>query len=61
MDQQIAFFEVFRTNPITGESTWLGTATRAAAAKVGPNVVISHLLGYEQAEKFPSGWACRAK
>jgi hypothetical protein len=38
---------------------WLGNATKAAAAELGDRVK-RELVGYEPAEKHPTGWACRA-
>jgi hypothetical protein len=58
----IAFFEVFAWNAATGLfDTWLGTATRTAIAKLGPQAQVGGLVGYEVAERFPNGWACKAK
>jgi hypothetical protein len=58
----IAFFEVFAWNSTTGLfDTWLGTATRTAIAQLGQQVQVGGLVGYEVADRFPSGWACKAK
>jgi hypothetical protein len=39
---------------------WLGTATRDAIAKLGSGVRVGRLVGYEPANKHPSGWGYRA-
>jgi hypothetical protein len=62
MKNYAAFFEAFAWNQVTGQyDIWLGTATRAAIAKLGPRARPEGLVGYESAAKFPDGWACRSK
>jgi hypothetical protein len=60
MDQRIAFFDVLAWNQLTADfDKWLGTATRDAVAKLGPNVRVGPLVGYELASRYPTGWGYR--
>jgi hypothetical protein len=57
-----AFFEAFAWNPANGQfDIWLGTATRAAIAKLGARAQAGFLAGYDSPDEFPDGWACRAR
>lgn len=38
---------------------WLGNATTAAAAELGDRVRLGALVGYEPADRHPTGWAYR--
>ena len=61
MNERIAFFDAMAWNHQTVDfDKWLGTATRDAITKMGPNVKIGRLVGYEPASNHPSGWAYRA-
>jgi len=58
---RVPFFSVMRWNQKTADfDIWLGNATRAAAAELGDRVRLGELVGYEPAEKHPTGWAFRA-
>ena len=57
---RVPFFGVMGWNQQTIDfDIWLGNATRAAAAEMGDRVRLGELVGYEPAEKYPSGWAYR--
>jgi hypothetical protein len=61
MAQDTAFFYIYAWNPREADfNIWIGNATRDAAAKLGSKVRIGELIGYEPADKHPTGWACRA-
>jgi hypothetical protein len=60
MDERIAFFDAMSWNQQTVDfDKWLGTATRDAIAKLGSGVRVGRLVGYEPANKHPSGWGYR--
>jgi hypothetical protein len=58
---RVPFFSVMGWNQRTVDfDIWLGNATRAAAAELGDRIRLGELVGYEPAEKHPTGWAFRA-
>ena len=60
MGNDTAFFYVMGWNPSTVDfDIWLGNATAGTIAKLGSSVRSGGLIGYEPADKHPSGWAYR--
>jgi hypothetical protein len=60
-EQRIPFFDVMGWNPSTVDfDIWLGTANAETIAKLGSNAKAGPLVGYEPAEKHPTGWGYRA-
>jgi len=59
-EQSIPFFDVMGWNPSTVDfDIWLGTATAETITKLGSKVRRGPLVGYERADKHPSGWGYR--
>jgi hypothetical protein len=61
MRNDTPFYYVMGWNPSTvAFDIWLGNATKDIIAKLGSRVRSGGLIGYEPADKHPSGWACHA-
>ena len=60
MPRDTAFYSVMGWNLLTVDfDIWLGNATAETIAKLGSRVKAGELIGYEDADKHPSGWAYR--
>jgi hypothetical protein len=60
MPNDTPFYPVLAWDSLTSDfNVWLGNATAATILKLGSRVRAGVAVGYEPADKHPTGWAYR--